>query len=77
MIEWRPISEAPKDRKFIALSAEKGNESWYPFISACEWHPDAGFFTCTVRDPVLWIDLPELPDEYKWIKEHLIQCHPE
>ena len=58
--EWRTMESAPRDQR-ILLYAPGDPYSLPDLISVCEWHPDAGFCICELREPTHWRPLPPPP----------------
>jgi hypothetical protein len=62
--EWRTMESAPRDQP-IMVFAPGEDPRWSPalsdLISICQWHPDAGFCVCELRDPTHWRPLPAPP----------------
>ena len=55
--DWRPISTAPKDGTEIIVYCPPAHGLNH-MASVCAWHEDAGFCVCELREPSLWIPLP-------------------
>lgn len=52
---WRSMVTAPRDgSEFWALSDDTRGNDLPPFVSKCSWHPDAGFCTDELREPIMW-----------------------
>ena len=62
--EWRTMESAPRDQR-ILLYAPGDPYSLPDLISVCEWHPDAGFCICELREPTHWRPLPPPPQGEK------------
>jgi hypothetical protein len=54
-IPWQPIDTAPHDRKIIVFApAAHGLPD---LITECQYHPDAGFCVCELREPIYWREI--------------------
>lgn len=55
-LAWQDMDSAPTDgTEFLAYSVEQNADNPLPpFISICSWHPDAGFCTDEIREPIKW-----------------------
>jgi hypothetical protein len=54
---WLPIASAPKDGTEIIVYCPPAHGLNH-MASVCAWHEDAGFCVCELREPALWIPLP-------------------
>ena len=53
---WQPIATAPHDRPIVVYAPPR--EGLPEFAGMCEWHPDAGFCVCELREVTHWMDRP-------------------
>jgi hypothetical protein len=56
---YRPVAKnatAPHDRPVVIYAPPR--EDLPEFAGMCEWHPDAGFCVCELREPTYWMDRP-------------------
>lgn len=49
---WLPIETAPKDRVIEVYAPP--THGLNAMVSLCEWHEDAGFCICELREPTHW-----------------------
>jgi len=62
---WQSMDSAPRDgSEFWALTDDVHGTGLSPFVSKCEWHPDAGFCTDELREPILWRALATDPHQH-------------
>jgi hypothetical protein len=54
---WLPIAAAPKDGTEIIVYCPSAHGLNH-MVSVCAYHEDAGFCVCELREPILWIPLP-------------------
>ena len=54
---WLPIESAPKDGTEIIVYCPPAHGLPH-MASVCAWHEDAGFCVDELREPTLWIPLP-------------------
>jgi hypothetical protein len=54
---WMPIESAPKDGSEIIVYCPPAHGLNH-MASVCAWHEDAGFCVDELREPTLWIPLP-------------------
>jgi hypothetical protein len=54
---WLPIDSAPKDGTEIIVYCPPAHGLPH-MASICAYHEDAGFCVCELREPTLWIPLP-------------------
>jgi len=59
---WLPIDSAPKDGTEIIVYCPPAHGLRH-MASVCAWHEDAGFCVDELREPALWIPLPNDPAE--------------
>jgi hypothetical protein len=57
---WLPIDSAPKDGTEIIVYCPPAHGLNH-MASVCAWHEDAGFCVDELREPSLWIPLPNNP----------------
>lgn len=61
LADWMPINDhTPKDHPILVYAPAR--EGLPPIISICQWHPDAGFCICELRQPTIWTMLPYVPE---------------
>jgi hypothetical protein len=56
-MDWQPIETAPKDRLIIVFAPGDDpnfHEPLTDLVSLCQWHEDAGFCVCELRNPTHW-----------------------
>ena len=54
---WLPIESAPKDGTEIIVYCPPAHGLNH-MASVCAWHEDAGFCVDELREPALWVPLP-------------------
>jgi hypothetical protein len=54
---WLPIESAPKDGTEIVVYCPPAHKLNH-MASVCAYDEDAGFCVCELREPTLWIPLP-------------------
>jgi hypothetical protein len=59
---WLPINSAPKDGTEIIVYCPPAHGLNH-MASVCAYHEDAGFCVCELREPTLWIPLPNVKDQ--------------
>ena len=60
--KWMSISIAPRDGNDIIVYCPPAHGLNH-LVSVCAWHEDAGFCVCELREPTLWIPLPNVDVE--------------
>lgn len=61
-MEWLPIDEdTPKDEPIIVFAP--GFAKIPDLVCLCQWHADAGFTVCELREPTHWMPFnrPDVP----------------
>lgn len=53
LVTWKSIEDAPRD-ELIEVFAPGGPCDLPDLVSLCQWHPDAGFCVCELREPTHW-----------------------
>lgn len=56
---WRPIATAPLDRPVLVYAAPRYDLPGFQAVA--QWHEDAGWCVCELRDATHWQPLPEAP----------------
>jgi hypothetical protein len=54
--QWQPIATAPHDRPIVVYAPPR--EDLPEFAGVCEWHPDAAFCVCELREVTHWMEKP-------------------
>lgn len=57
------MANAPHDRPLIVST--NSVEGLPAFTTHCQWHPDAGFCVCELREVIAWRDFPPPAKEVK------------
>lgn len=56
MLNWRLIDDdTPRDR-LILVFAPGAPFELTDLVCLCQWHPDAGYCVCEIRDPTHWAE---------------------
>jgi hypothetical protein len=53
---WQPIATAPRNRPIVVYAPPRHDLP--EFAGMCQWHPDAGFCVCELREPTHWMEKP-------------------
>ena len=72
--DWQPIETAPRDRPVEVYAPPPDPVKWADAVCdlpevmcIAQWHPDAGFCVCTIREVTHWREvrrpLPKGPGE--------------
>ena len=54
---WLPINSAPMDGTEIIVYCPPAHGLPH-MVSVCSWHEDAGFCVDELREPTLWVHMP-------------------
>ncbi len=61
MLQFKSMKDAPKDREIYILAVDPCIfDPMPPIIARTQWHPDAGYCVCTIREEVGWLEVDEL-----------------
>jgi len=60
-LAWKPIDTVPQDRLVEVYAPSPDPARWHesvcdlpPVVCLAQWHPDAGFCVCTIREVTHW-----------------------
>ena len=62
--DWKPIETAPKDGTEIIVYCPPAHGLRH-MSSVCAYHEDAGFCVDELREPTIWMPLPDPPQPAK------------